>query len=571
MRTSWLGYYSRFNGGLISQICYALLFWAFVSNLNKKHVTQVVYSFISSTIIVAIIAVLERFNVNITCGLMNLGWTESCWIQDVESRVFSTLGQPNWLAALLVILIPLTWFLSLKKLKDNKIISLISLAVSGLFFIALIFTKSRSGLLAFALSSIVFWGLLYWQYGKKYIKQGLLLLISFLVLYFISNSSFNINPQATSVNTGPALETGGTESGVIRKYVWLGAFEIFKNYPIFGTGPETFAYIFPRFKPVEHNLTSEWNFVYNKAHNEYLNYLANTGIFGFISYLTLILVSIFITFKKITGKDKQNNIFQIGILSGYISILITNFFGFSVVPISLLFFLLPAMSIAMDIENNQKVKPEKMNLSQIILMVVVTLLSLFLIQKIYLYWQADRHYNNTRNSIRLENLELAKNEIDKALKVSPNEPFYIIEQSLITKDIDQAAKALDLSPYNQSIRSVLVSNLSYKAVITRDYFLIAEEIIKTGLEISPKDPKLYYQLGILNLKNNKVDEGLSSFSKSIELKPNYKEARFAIGLTYIDIKNYEKAIENLEYILTNIDPNDQLIKKYLDEAKSGIK
>src|SRR5882724_6149882 len=35
---SWWGYYSRFNGGLLSTICYILLYYAFVSNLNIKHV-----------------------------------------------------------------------------------------------------------------------------------------------------------------------------------------------------------------------------------------------------------------------------------------------------------------------------------------------------------------------------------------------------------------------------------------------------------------------------------------------------------------------------------------------------
>src|SRR5216683_3074100 len=35
---SWWGYYSRFNGGLLSTICYVLLYYAFVSNLEAKQV-----------------------------------------------------------------------------------------------------------------------------------------------------------------------------------------------------------------------------------------------------------------------------------------------------------------------------------------------------------------------------------------------------------------------------------------------------------------------------------------------------------------------------------------------------
>ena len=36
-RTSFFGYYSRFNGGLLSVISYSLLYWAFVSNMNTRY------------------------------------------------------------------------------------------------------------------------------------------------------------------------------------------------------------------------------------------------------------------------------------------------------------------------------------------------------------------------------------------------------------------------------------------------------------------------------------------------------------------------------------------------------
>ena len=47
-RTSLLGYYSRFNGGFVSIVCYALLYWAFVSNLSRRHVLFIVYCFLLS-------------------------------------------------------------------------------------------------------------------------------------------------------------------------------------------------------------------------------------------------------------------------------------------------------------------------------------------------------------------------------------------------------------------------------------------------------------------------------------------------------------------------------------------
>ena len=102
MRTSIYGYYSRFHGGLLSTICYTLLYWAYVSNFNKFKTLKSIKFLIGSAIIVSIYGVLEHFGID-----------KNIWVQDVQNRIFSTLGQPNWLAAWLVALTPLAWTLTI--------------------------------------------------------------------------------------------------------------------------------------------------------------------------------------------------------------------------------------------------------------------------------------------------------------------------------------------------------------------------------------------------------------------------------------------------------------------------
>lgn len=136
---------------------------------------------------------------------------------------------------------------------------------------------------------------------------------------------------------GTQLETGGSESGDIRKIVWKGALGVWRRYPLFGSGVETFAYSYYNFRPAEHNLVSEWDFLYNKAHNEYLNFLATTGIFGLGTYLLLqVWISIWLL--------KHN---QVAFLSGLIALSVSNFFGFSTVPVALLFWLYPAFAFVL--------------------------------------------------------------------------------------------------------------------------------------------------------------------------------------------------------------------------------
>ena len=182
--------------------------------------------------------------------------------------------------------------------------------LSGLFFTVLLFTGSRSGLVGFGVIEVIFWGILFIKYKFKFIKPFIISNVLVIVLAFTFGTQWtpsikdlinkSVNEKVQTIQTGStSLETGGTESGTIRKIVWQGAIQIWKNYPIFGTGVETFAYSYYKYRPAAHNLTSEWDYVYNKAHNEYLNFLANTGTVGLLSYLFLVGTAIYLFIKKI--------------------------------------------------------------------------------------------------------------------------------------------------------------------------------------------------------------------------------------------------------------------------------
>src|SRR5260221_200031 len=324
IQTSLFGYYGRWNGGLISLISIAILYWAFVSNINKKNLKKIILMALASSLIVAVYGILEHFGHSVSCIFINGQFNDDCWVQEVQKRVFATIGQPNWMAAYITSLLPLSWYYALRqKQKDRTILWLIA---SLLMFLALIFTKSRSGLLAFGIESIIFWGFVLLKDFKKNVPIFIILILSLGGLFLVFSKD--------AVNQPPPSTEGGTESADIRKIVWSGAIDIWKHHPIFGTGVETFAYSYFQFRPVAHNMTSEWNFLYNKAHNEYLNFAATTGSVGILTYGIVIIFSLFQIFKS-------KSEFKFAILAGYISILITNFFGFSVSIISLLFFFFP--------------------------------------------------------------------------------------------------------------------------------------------------------------------------------------------------------------------------------------
>lgn len=571
VRTSIFGYYSRFHGGLLSSISYSLLYWAFVSNMDKQGTKKSLYALFASAVPVSIYGVLQHFGID-----------KDVWVQDVQRRVFSTFGQPNWLAAWIVALLPITWHFIVNKKKET-----LYLGLGSFMFIAFLYTKSRSGILGFVAAYIIFWGLAYLKKGKKTLKSFLKVSAILGTIALLIGTPWTPSLQEITSKTqkeivveevGTALERGGTESGEIRKIVWTGALDIWKNYPVLGTGVETFAYSYYNFRPETHNLVSEWNFLYNKAHNEYLNIAATTGTLGLLSYLSLAGVSIYIFIKK-------KNLFTYSLLAGFVSILITNFFGFSVVPVATLFFLFPALAITQQkrVKEEEEVKPDSNQNIFLGILVIVAFYLLFLLAR---YWYADLTYAKGKRLNDAGNPVAARELLVKAKNLSPNEAIYWDELAdasaetavLLFEDgqedkskefaevaIGESQKAISLSPKNVNLLRSQASMFIKLSSINEEYLLSARRALVEAVTLAPTDAHLYYNLGLTEARIGNVEDAKRILKHAVEIKENYRDARLALALLLAEEGSVAEAKEHLIYILENINPDDAITKQQLEE------
>ena len=685
--TSLFGYYSRFHGGLFSTISYILLYYAFVSNMSsflsykreggeqisagwigkasnlagetgKESATKSnrmqpkkfrsptsplklsLFFLIISTTIVSLYGILEHFGID-----------ENYWVQDVRNRVFSTLGQPNWLAALLVMVTPLTLtpLLSEKQLldrnarganfarrlgqaiglvnppskasagnatvSDQKIVAprafsiLMPYTLFGIFFLTLLYTKSRSGLLGFTLMYGAFW-LLAWRtvrQQKQAAKSFLVTTSLILLLTAVVGTPFTPSAMSIINRIGPTTETaqseaalskaplaelGGTESGEIRKIVWHGAIEVWRHSPLFGSGVETFAYSYYNFRPIEHNFVSEWDFLYNKAHNEYLNFLATTGAFGLGTYLFFIASYIFWSIRQIGIKNHESRIMNSSetksdsppnslfilhnsllpaFLSGFLGVLITNFFGFSTVTDGLLFFMFPAFAIALSpkeptsINNEEEVNEKQPSLYQWLLSIIVIAIAIVLLFQVMTRWYADRLFTEGKALSDADKISQGLLLMQRAVRLVPGEPLFRDRLSL---DLARSASALAQSQEATSsaqfaqlakIHSDLVflqnpvhlnflknraATMLHLSAVDPLYRQEAEKALKRAIELAPTDPKLPYNLGLFYAADepNKAIEG---FKQSVGLKPDYEPAGLALAAAFEKKGQLEDA--KLEY------------------------
>ncbi len=572
----------------------------------------------------------------------------------MQDRVFSTLGQPNWLAAYLVALFPVAMAFAVTKMehraseieanerKSNAdplssifhrltLSSILNLLISLLFFLVLLFTRSRSGLLGVAVADILFWIMMYLSTKNvgRLLPAGLLIHILFVIIVFFNGTSISqidnhftlsgiqnlLTRHTTTTQThapaapaGPQLEEGGTESGTIRKYVWEAAVFAWQSSTkamFIGTGTETFTFDFYRFRPAGHNLTSEWDFLYNKAHNEYLNYLATTGLFGLGSYLFFIGTFIYWFFKNrgfsfgylksvmkpnivlaYKGKDvDQSEIVTYALFAGWISILITNFFGFSVVIMQILLFLMPAMAFVVSQSESKTLKAHvtRLNVPSWISW-LVAISGILLVVRVGSYWYADKLYATAYRLARSGQYAEAENYDVQSIAINPNEPVYHDELAttlatiavslfdsqnatlggqLANRALKENDQTLTTSPDNVNFwktRTKIFYSLSaYDPKLNAD----AISALTQASALSPNDPKIYYNLAILYGRQGDNQKAISLLQKSIALKRDYHDAYYALYIFYVDLKQPDLAKGVLEDYVNHIDAKDQQFTELL--------
>ncbi len=642
--TSFWGYYSRFNGGLLSIITYIFLYYALVSNFffskedAKEFVKRILGVSLISAGLVALWGIPSHFGYDPTCLVFGRGFTTACWTAafDPTARIFSTLGQPNWLAAYLAILLPITmaFFLDLslplknlqEKIKNYRLILFALLSI--IFYIAIVWTNSQSGFLGLWAGIFTFIGIIKLvALRKKGVSPQKLLrlkslrllglfVIIFIFINFIIGNPFprfqNISlegltkdktPSSTTqvapdeTQQGPSLEYNITGSGEIRLIVWKGALEIFKANPIIGSGVETFAYAYYKHRPVEHNLTSEWDYLYNKAHNEYLNYLATTGLFGLGTYFAFILLFLITAIKHfLSQKTITPVILPAAIVGGFISILVSNFFGFSVVLLNLYLFVLPAIFfmiagyrgeiISQPKKANESYKMNDFNSMQYLALTLISALSLFWIWSLVSFWNADKAYALGYNYNKIGEYVAANKPLEEAVRTRPNEDLFKNELS-----VNLSSLALAFAQNNQNESAALFgqrakemsdeviennpNNVVYYKTRTRTLFTLSQiqpelldEAYKTILKaqiLAPTDAKILYNKALIEEVVGNEEKALETLELTIKLKPNYLDAIFRKAIILISLsekvddtskaQEYKKqAKQTLEYITKTLAP-----------------
>ena len=137
--------------------------------------------------------------------------------------------------------------------------------------------------------------------------------------------------------------------GTYRIFLWKRSINLVKEYPLLGTGPDTFSIRFMSKYLIDVIKLDGRITINDTAANTYLTMLVNIGILGFLSFMSFILNIL----KQLISIIK-NNKYAIIFIMTIVCFMIQDFFNLSVVIITPLYYLLLALSVT-SIDNKNSI------------------------------------------------------------------------------------------------------------------------------------------------------------------------------------------------------------------------
>lgn len=541
---SFLGTYRRFEG-LITFLCYLILFYAVVNFVSPNRY-------------------LRFFKVIVVVGFLSALYGIYQWLGGEAGRwqtgliPISTFGNQNFLAAYLVMAIPLSLFLCLAEDKKKKNELNIFWLVSFLTLtFALLLTKTRGGWVAFALSLPLFFLLA----GKSVLKRrevkisGIAILIAFLLLCLHPSTSPIKRLMATFEKKEKGFKITGT--ALERLYIWQAGIRTTLAYPLFGCGIEAMRLAYPKYEPKELEIVGGHNVKADRSHNETIDMGVTRGIPGLLIYFWLWL-AIGAMILKIRKKDK---LLSAGLGASLLAYFLQNQFNFSMVSYTTTFWILLGLA-ALILIKEEKVKIQRMPISNarwLILGIASTFIILGIASIIPIYI-ADIHFKKAIGAKEAGQFDQAILHSEKALSYHPKEVYYYetLCESLFMKAQNSsgekqrewaercfaaAYKALSITPTNGFFYNLLggLHTLLYLAGDEKEAELAIRDYRK-ALELMPVFTEAYMNLAIIYKKQGKIDEAVNCYKKILEINPDHTFALLSLGDIYSALKRPAEAL-----------------------------
>jgi tetratricopeptide (TPR) repeat protein len=414
---------------------------------------------------------------------------------------------------------------------------------------------------------------------------------SSLISASIRNRLINLN------NNGIGENDGFTREVVLGKNtafsVALEGLKEIKKEPamgIIGSGPGTYLYDFSKYKPVEFNNSSFWNMRFDKAGSEILEKVSTIGALGTLSYL-LIIAFVMVMFLKSFSRRRHLRIFSADdcLFAAWFGLLLFQFLYLESTTTKFIFWLLTVImaiqycSSLKESNNYLLIDLKRKRTLALVSVVAFLAVSSFFVFSYYCQFKLYKAEAIYKNLTLKQDLKQEANNLEGIFKSN----FYRSEYKIYLADIylQRAVLALreenkkpekerDIQKIGLEVKNAINSikeavDLSPNSVVFQQklgdiYTVIAKDLgvekadewaikgYERAIELEPTNPALYTSLGqvyvLRHFKTNTADEinkAVQEFKKALELKKDYIDAGFHLGLAYEAKGSNQEAVEQL--------------------------
>lgn len=277
-RLSLFGSYTR-SQGLLTRLSYPLLFLVVSARAKRLEQAERLLTVMVFTVLpLSLIGILQAM------GMDPLGL-----VSDARSPLYATLGRANFVGAYLAMMLPLTLGLLLVKEERPWRLALFTLLVGQGAVIVLTLARGAwlaagAGLSAFAL--LWFWPRLGSRQRRVVAGAGL----PAAVTAVLGLGGWMVQARAGSV--------------AARRTIWSAVWELLRERPWLGYGPDALEAVFPRVYPPELVYYQGRDVFVDRAHNFFLDWAVATGVIG-TTVMLLVLAVFFLLAIGLYGKNNR--------------------------------------------------------------------------------------------------------------------------------------------------------------------------------------------------------------------------------------------------------------------------
>jgi len=528
------------------------------------------------SVFVGFLSILFAYGQRLQLGKFFVGWQHG-------ERVIGTIGNPALFAGYLLFILYLALLFLLREKTPSKEKGFFA-AVFILGIPVLLMTAVRGAILSFFGS--LFLLALFFVFSSKNRKTRIYLstiIIIFLLLVlgvWVSRDQAwvkNISWLNRVINISISTETVQT-----RLWSWNSAIQGWKERPVFGWGPENFAVLHMKHFNPGHFTHIGSETIWDRAHNVVLNILATMGVVGLLSYLSIFFFIFYILIKKF--KKKKIGKVTLGVLA---VMLIAyggqNLFIFDTFANYFMFFLVlgyvnhisrytpivpPKADTQIDVEAEKNRQEERS--PSVFLMAILLILAIMLVYQTNIK-PARANFACTRAILagRAGNVQQAVDKYQEALNYKTPQGSYETRHKLATfaiqyienqrrknKDFDPSLLYYAIKEVGKNVETYPLDTIPY-LYIGRMYILLidkepeiageqAETAIRKAVEINPRNPRIWYELGQAQLSRKKYQEAYESFKRALELNPKVATSWWFVGVTAHQVGNYQEAVDDVE-------------------------